>query len=72
MDHFAGSDQGLRNIVRDPVVQLAMASDGVTEDEMLQVLRRARWALTMRDEAGPRQRLYVVPSAQPGWDQDET
>ncbi len=38
----------LAALARDPLVRLVMASDGVTEDELVAVLRRAQRAVASR------------------------
>jgi len=44
-------DLTLANFLSDPLVRLAMASDGVTESELRTVLRDARSAMAARDAA---------------------
>jgi hypothetical protein len=59
----------LTALARDPLVRLVMASDGVTEAELVDVLRTAQRAVAARavtsracDAAPRRRRLRVVPT----------
>jgi hypothetical protein len=47
----AGSDVEIRfpDLLRDPLVRLVMASDGVTEQEMIAVMDQLRQTLAARD-----------------------
>ena len=59
----------LAALARDPLVRLVMASDGVTEAELVDVLRTAQRAVAARtvasracDVAPRRRRLGLVPT----------
>ncbi|MBS0559033.1 MAG: hypothetical protein JSR21_03160 [Proteobacteria bacterium] len=52
------------DLARDPLVRLVMASDGVTEDELVSVLQTAQRAVAART-AAPRRGRTVVPFRQP-------
>jgi hypothetical protein len=47
---YGGSDDGLRfpDLLRDPMIRLVMASDGVTEREMIAVMDQLLRALAAR------------------------
>jgi len=51
------------DLARDPLVMLVMASDGVTEDELVTVLQTAQRAVAART-AVPRRGRTVVPFRQ--------
>lgn len=45
-------ERGLETILRDPLVRLAMLSDGVSDGELRSVLRRVQLAVLRRARAG--------------------
>jgi hypothetical protein len=53
---------GLTEIVRDPLVRLVMASDGVSEHELISVMQRAQRAVWAGKMNLPRERINRNPS----------
>jgi hypothetical protein len=47
-----GSDDGMRfrDLLQDPLIRLVMASDGVTEHEMISLMQQFRQALAARED----------------------
>jgi len=52
------------DLARDPLVRLVMASDGVTEAELVSVLQTAQRAVVARTAVGRKSRT-VIPFRQP-------
>ena len=64
---FTDDTDGLASfadLARDPLVRLVMASDGVTEDELVTVLQTAQRAVAAR-AVPPRRGRTVVPFRKP-------
>jgi hypothetical protein len=55
-----GPARNFETLLSDPLIQLVMASDGVTADELREVLETARAAICKRVTDEPR-RITLIP-----------
>lgn len=57
----------LRGLLRDPMIRLVMASDGVTEHDMIALVRRVTTAAASRPKAMTPPPVPVVPEHYVAW-----
>ena len=57
----------LRGWLRDPMIRLVMQSDGVTEHEMIALVRRVTAAVASRPEPVPPLSQWRVQESRPAW-----
>jgi hypothetical protein len=59
-------DEALNSLLRDPLIRLAMQSDGVTEQAMIAVIEQLRRSLAARASRDSLRPLAVRPRAAAG------
>jgi hypothetical protein len=57
----------LRGWLRDPMIRLVMESDGVTEQDMIALVRRVTAAVASRPDTLPALTQLCVPEGQAAW-----
>jgi hypothetical protein len=57
----------LRGWLRDPMIRLMMESDGVTEHEMITLVRRVTMAVASRPDPVPTLPQWRVQESHPAW-----
>lgn len=61
MDTRANYDEAFASLLHDPLIRLVMASDGVTEDAMIDLMTQVRQSIAAREQ--PRQPALNVQRA---------